>query len=91
MQDSVLFMKQMNINIHINEWFLDWFFQEALNDIDIAKKAFDEYVNLTFICSDLNMSCALGVCLSNLNYWYNRASYYNTRKKQFKKFKAECL
>lgn len=73
------------------EWFLDWFFEEALLDIEIAREAFREYRNFTYICTDLSQEAALGRCLSNLNFWYDRASYYNSRSKQFKKFKAECL
>lgn len=73
------------------EWFLDWFFEEALLDIEIAREAFREYRNFTYICTDLSQEATLGRCLSNLNYWYDRASYYNSRSKQFKKFKAECL
>lgn len=73
------------------EWFLDWFFEEALLDIEVAKEAFNEYVHFTYICTELSTSGSLGRCLLNLNYWYNRASYYNSRAKQFKKFKAECL
>lgn len=73
------------------EWFLDWFFEEALLNIETAREAFNEYVDFTYICTDLSQEAALGRCLSNLNFWYNRASYYNSRSKQFKKFKAECL
>lgn len=73
------------------EWFMDWFFEEALLDIEIAREAFYEYINFTYICTDLSKEAALGRCLHNLNFWYNRASYYNSRSRQFKKFKAECL
>ncbi len=73
------------------EWFLDWFFEEALLDIKVAGEAFNEYVNFAYICTELSPEASLGRCLHNLNYWYNRASYYNSRAKQFKKFKAECL
>lgn len=87
------FMKELDESKHpiLLEWFLDWFFQEALSDISTAKRAFDEFVNFTVICTELSVDTATGRCLYNLNYWYNRASYYNSRTKQFKKFKAECL
>lgn len=73
------------------EWFLDWFFEEALLDIHTAGDAFKEYVIFAFICTDLDFDCALGRCLSNLNYWYNRASYYNSREKQYRKFKSKYI
>lgn len=73
------------------EWFLDWFFEEALLDTKTAGEAFNEYINFTYICTDLSKEASLGRCLKNLNFWYNRASYYNSREKLYKKFKAECL
>ena len=73
------------------EWFMDWFFEEALLDIKIAKEAFEEFVIFTMICECMAKDTALGRCLYNLNYWYNRASYYNSRSKQFRKFKEKCL
>lgn len=75
------------------DWFLDWFFAEALNDINVAKEAFVEYINISFICSNDSFDECFSKCLRNLNYWYYRASYVNKRRKrkQFEKFKAKCL
>lgn len=72
------------------EWFLDWFFDEALDSITQAKEAFDEMIRFTIICERVNKYEALGTVLSNLNYWYSRASKFN-KSSRFKKFKAECL
>lgn len=73
------------------EWFMDWFFEEALLDIKVAKEAFEEFIIFTMICESMTKDAALGRCLHNLNYWYDRASYYNSRSKQFKRFKEKCL
>lgn len=73
------------------EWFMDWFFEEALLDMKVAKEAFEEFVIFTIICESMTKEAALDRCLHNLNYWYIRAAYYNSRFKQFRKFKDKCL
>lgn len=69
------------------EWFMDWFFEEALLDMKVAKEAFEEFVIFTMICELMTKEAALDRCLHNLNYWYIRTAYYNSRFKQFRKFK----
>lgn len=72
------------------EWFLDWFFDEALiKDLKLAKRGFDALVEFTVICESLDRDLAVGRVLSNLNYWFNRAS--KTCYKQFSKFKQIYL
>lgn len=72
------------------EWFLDWFFDEALNDLELARKSFNLFVDFTYICTELDQDTSIGRCLGNLNYWYHRASKENKCRK-YKKFKKNCL
>lgn len=73
------------------EWFLDWFFEEALMNLDKAKDAFNEYLKFTYICTKLELDKALERCIHNLDYWYDRASYYRSRSDQFNNFKSSYL
>lgn len=69
------------------EWFMDWFFEKALLNMKVAKESFEEFVIFTMICELMTKEAALDRCLHNLNYWYTRTAYYNSRFKQFRKFK----
>lgn len=59
------------------EWFLDWYFKEAVFDVNISKRAFNEFVNFTYICTDLDMNLSIGKCLYSLTYCAIGIFYYN--------------
>lgn len=60
------------------EWFLDWFFDEALKDKKLAVEAVKELITFTKICEGMDDIRAYHRSIANLNYWYTRASKERT-------------